>query len=64
MKVMAFKLNPFTVYPRLTPYLSGRLVTCFAPRAQLELSATAEFRLPVTLRADLSQHHVTKMRTM
>jgi len=44
-KIMAF------LYPRLTPYLSGRLASYFATRARPESSATVEFRLPLILRA-------------
>jgi hypothetical protein len=51
MKIMAFKLNPLVLHPRLTPYLSGRLATYFATRARPESSATVEFRLPLILRA-------------
>jgi hypothetical protein len=50
MKIMAFKLNPFVLHPRLTPHLSGRLATCFATRARPELSATVDFRLAPILR--------------
>jgi hypothetical protein len=50
MKIMAFKLNPFILHPRLTPHLSGRLATCFATRARPELSATVEFCLAPILR--------------
>ena len=32
MKIMAFKLNPFMLYPRLIPYLPRRLAVCFAMR--------------------------------
>jgi hypothetical protein len=49
-KIMAFKLNPFVLHPRLTPHLSGRLATCFATRARPESSATVESRLALILR--------------
>ena len=49
-KIMAFKLNPFVLHPRLTPHLLGRLATCFATRARPESSATVESRLALILR--------------
>ena len=45
MKIMAFKLNPLVLHPRLTPFLSGRLATYFATRA------LPEFRLRLIHRA-------------